>query len=63
MRAGDLIYPWFWSDDVGLIVGHISDQWSERFIVLSEGRVFEVPINRNYKSKIVRPKRIDHGSR
>lgn len=43
MKAGDLIYPWPNEELVGLVVGVTSDEWEDRFLVLFEGEVFEVP--------------------
>ena len=63
MKVGDLIYPWADHHSVGLIVGYVSDQWSERFMVLSDGRVCSTTILRNYESTIVMPKRIPDESR
>ena len=43
MKAGDLIYPWPNEELVGLVVGVTSDEWEDRFLVLFENEVFEVP--------------------
>ena len=43
MKVGDMVYHWPKEEIVGLIVGFISDEWSDRFLILSEGEVFEVP--------------------
>ena len=44
MNVGDILYVWPDDKTIGLIVGFISDHWSDRFVVLSEGEIFEIPI-------------------
>tara|TARA_Y100001973_G_C5149656_1_gene307377 strand:- start:299 stop:463 length:165 start_codon:yes stop_codon:yes gene_type:complete len=43
MKIGDMIYHWPNEENVGLIIGLISDEWSDRILVFSEGEIFEVP--------------------
>jgi hypothetical protein len=43
VKVGDLITPWPDDQIVGLIVEFISDQWSDRFLILSDGEILEVP--------------------
>ena len=43
MKIGDLIHPWPNEGDVGLVIDIIYDQWSSRYVVLSEGEIFEIP--------------------
>jgi hypothetical protein len=44
VNAGDLVWHWSGDDDViGLILEFISDSWSDRFLILSKGEVYEVP--------------------
>ena len=44
MKPGDIVWHYKRDTDViGLIIEFISDSWSDRFLILSEGEVFEVP--------------------
>tara|TARA_B100001250_G_C19422340_1_gene623747 strand:+ start:523 stop:687 length:165 start_codon:yes stop_codon:yes gene_type:complete len=43
MMIGSLIISWGSDDDVALVVDRITDQWSDRYLIFSNGEIFEVP--------------------
>ena len=44
MKIGDMLYPFPSRSEVALIIDFVSDQYSDRWVILNEGEIFEIPI-------------------